>query len=142
MTEIINALKNDPPELTELATLKLPDYASKMVKHLTRNDLTHFRRRDDDISLVALLSMMSRLQSDQGHVWPQLATLFADVSVSKAVSAAENDDEDGFCIYERLIHDLYQLMDVDPDDPENCKFKPVPFETTAVLFALMKHENA
>ena len=86
--------------------------------------------------------MMSRLQSDQGHVWPQLATLFADVSVSKAVSAAENDDEDGFCIYERLIHDLYPLMDVDPDDPENCKFKPVPFETTVVLFALMKHENA
>ena len=141
MTEIINALKNDPPELTELATLKLPDYASKMVKHLTRNDLTHFRRRDDDISLVALLSMMSRLQSDQGHVWPQLATLFADVSVSKAVSAAENDDEDGFCIYERIIHDFFPLMDC-AKKKENCKFKPIPFESIIALFALIDYESA
>ena len=75
-------------------------------------------------------------------MWPQVATFFIDVSVSKAVSAAENDDEEGFRIYQRLIHDLYPLMDVDPDDPENCIFKPIPFETTAVLFALMEHESA
>jgi hypothetical protein len=142
MTEaIINALKNDPPELTELAKLKLPDYTSNLVKALTRQDLTHFRRRDD-LSLGELLNMMSKLQEDVGHVWPQVATLFMDVSVSKAVSAAENDDEKGFCIYQRLIHDFCPLMDVDPDDPENCKFKPIPFETTAVLFALMEHESA
>jgi hypothetical protein len=139
--KIIRALKNDDTELTELEKLKLPDYTSDMVKNLTRQDLTHFRRRDE-FPLGGLLGMMSKLQADVGHVWPQVATLFIDVSVSRAVSAAENDDEVGFYIYQRLIHDLYPLMDVDPDDPENCKFRPIPFETTVVLFALKEHESA
>lgn len=141
MEAIITALKNDhPPELTELATLKLPDYASEMVKHLTRTGVTNFHRRDD-IFLGALLSMMSRLQSDQGHVWPQVASLFVDVSVSKAVSAAEKDDEAEFCIYQRIIHDFYPLMD-DAEQEDNCRFKPIQFESIIVLFSLFAHENA
>ncbi len=126
--------------MTELATLKLPDYASEMVKHLTRTGVTNFRRRDD-ISLGALLSMMSKLQAMEGHVWPQVASLFADVSLSKAVSAAENDDEDGFCIYERIIHDFFPLMDC-AKKKENCKFKPIPFESIIALFALIDYESA
>ena len=139
---IITVLKNDPPKhMTELATLKLPDYASEMVKHLTRTGVvTDFRRRDD-ISVVALLSMMSKLQAMEGHVWPQVATLFMDVSLSKAVSAAENDDEEEFSIYQRVIHDFFPLMDC-AKKKENCKFKPIPFESIIALFALIDYEYA
>ena len=138
---IVTVLKNDPPEhVTELATLKLPDYAGEMVKHLTRTGVTNFRRRDD-ISLGALLSMMSKLQAMEGHVWPQVASLFVDVSLSKAVSAAENDDEEEFCIYQRIIHDFFPLMDC-AKKKENCKFKPIPFESIIALFALIDYESA
>jgi len=67
---IITVLKKPRLEpLTELATLNLPDYASEMVKHLTRTGVTNFRRRDD-ISVGALLSMMSKLQAMYGHRLP------------------------------------------------------------------------
>ena len=138
---IITVLKKPRLEpLTELATLKLPDYASEMVKHLTRKGLTNFRRRDD-ISVGALLSMMSKLQAMEGHVWPQVASLFVDVSLSKAVSAAENDDEEEFCIYQRIIHDFFPLMDC-AKKKENCKFKRIPFESIITLFALIDYESA
>ena len=138
---IITVLKKPRPEpLTELATLKLPDYASKMVKHLTRAGVTDFCRRDD-ISGVALLSMMSKLQAMEGHVWPQVADLFVDLSLSKAVSAAENDNEEEFCLYQRIIHDFFPLMDCAKKE-ENCKFKPIPFESIFALFALIDYEYA
>ena len=138
---IITVLKNDPPKhMTELATLKLPDYASEMLKHLGRQGLTHFRRRDD-ISVVALLSMMSKLQAMEGHVWPQVASLFVDASLSKAVSAAENDNEEEFRIYERIINVFFPLMDC-AKKKENCKFKPIPFESIIALFALIDYESA
>jgi hypothetical protein len=138
---IITVLKKPRLEpLTELATLNLPDYASEMVKHLTRTGVTNFRRRDD-ISVGALLSMMSKLQAMEGHVWPQVASLFVDVSLSKAVSAAENDDEEEFCIYQRIIHDFFPLMDC-AKKKENCKFKSIPFESIITLFALIDYESA
>jgi hypothetical protein len=134
---IIEALKApypSPEELTELASLDLPQYTEGFVKSLTRVGLTHFPRRDS-LSLVALLSMMSQLQDDQGYVWEALATFFIDVSVSHAVRAAERGERENFAVFQRLIHDLYPLMDC-AEDPDNCKFKPVPFETVAVLLAL------
>lgn len=135
---IITVLKNDPSKhMTELATLNLPDFTREMLKHLKRQGLTHFRRRDD-ISVVALLSMMSKLQAMEGHVWPQVATLFMDASLSKAVSAAENDNEEEFCLYQRIIHDFFPLM----EKKENCKFKPIPFESIITLFALIDYESA
>lgn len=139
---IITVLKKPRLEpLTELATLKLPDYASEMVKHLTRTGVvTDFRRRDD-ISVVALLSMMSKLQAMEGHVWPQVADLFVDLSLSKAVSAAENDDEEEFRIYQRIIDAFFPLMDC-AKKKENCKFKPIPFESIIALFALIDYESA
>lgn len=139
---IITVLKKPRPEpLTELATLKLPDYASEMVKHLTRTGVvTDFRRRDD-ISVVALLSMMSKLQAMEGHVWPQVADLFVDLSLSKAVSAAENDDEEEFRIYQHIIDVFFPLMNC-AKKKENCKFKPIPFESIITLFALIDYEYA
>jgi hypothetical protein len=79
--------------------------------------------------------MMSQLQDDQGHVWEELATFFIDVSLSHAVRAAERDERENFAVLQRLIDDLYPLMDC-AEDPDNCKFQPVPFETVAVLLAL------
>lgn len=139
---IITVLKKPRPEpLTELATLKLPDYASEMVKHLTRTGVvTDFCRRDD-ISVVALLSMMSKLQAMEGHVWPQVADLFVDLSLSKAVSAAENDDEEEFRIYQHIIDVFFPLMNC-AKKKENCKFKPIPFESIITLFALIDYEYA
>lgn len=138
---IITVLKKPRDEpLTELDTLNLPDFTTEMLKHLGRQGLTHFSRRDD-ISVVALLSMMSKLQADEGHVWPQVATLFMDVSLSKAVSAAENDNEEEFCLYQRIIYAFFPLMDC-AKKKKNCKFKPIPFESIITLFALIDYEYA
>lgn len=139
---IITVLKKPRPEpLTELATLKLPDYASEMVNYcLTRAGVTDFCRRDD-ISVVALLSMMSKLQAMEGHVWPQVADLFVDLSLSKAVSAAENDDEEEFRIYQHIIDVFFPLMNC-AKKKENCKFEPIPFESIITLFALIDYESA
>lgn len=131
---ILEAFKASSPELTNLASLKLPPYANDMVEHLTRIGLTHFRRRDS-LSLPTLLSMMSQLQDDQGYVWEDLTVFFVDVSLSHAVRAAERDERENFAVFQRLIHDLLPLMDCAEND-HDCKFKAVPFETVAVLLAL------
>ena len=131
---ILEAFKASSPELTDLASLNLPPYANDMVKHLTRTGLTHFRRRDS-LSLPVLLSMMSQLQDDQWYVWEDLTVFFIDVSLSHAVRAAERDERENFAVFQRLIHDMFPLMGC-AEDPADCKFSPVPFETVAVLLAL------
>jgi len=65
---------------------------------------------------------MSNLQEKEGSVWPQIAMLFADLSISKAVSAAESGDEYEFSVFQRVIHDLFPLKDTSIDIEDNCKF--------------------
>lgn len=132
---ILEAFQASSPELTKLASIDLPQYTEDLVKCLTRQGLTHFRRRDS-LSLAVLLSMMSQLQENQGYVWEDLVVFFIDVSLSHAVRAAERDERENFALFQRLLRDLYPLMGCAEEDPDKCKFQPVPFETVSVLLAL------
>lgn len=136
--EAIEEQKN--AEITALESLTLPSYASAMMKSLTRNEITHFRRCGRGLSLSKLIATMSGHHKKEGSTWPELATLFTDLCITKAVEAAESDEEYNykFSVYTKVIDDLWQLMhNTGSDKNDNCVVKHVPFESLSVLVSLV-----
>lgn len=133
--EAIEEQKN--AEITELESLTLPSYASAMVKSLTRNEITHFKRCGRGLSVSKLIATMSSHHKKEGSRWPELASLFADLCISKAVEAAESDKEYNykFSVYTKVIDDLWQLThNTESDKNDNCV---IPLESLSVLVSLV-----